>query len=215
MKQFVIFGDSIFAERICKYIQHENVDTVLCYTNEQAFISRSQIGNLPVVPFENLSFIYGEQKFEILICIGYGNMNKLREKIYYLCKKHGYAIGSWISSAAMFYADMIDEGNIIMPGALIGPTTKIGKCNIIASCVCISHDIVIGNFNFISSSVAIGGFCNIANNCFIGINATIIDNIKIENFTLIGAAANIRKSTECSGVYVGNPARKIVTKIHD
>ena len=212
MKQFVIFGDSIFAERICKYIQRENVDTVLCFTNEQSFISRHQIGDLPVVPFEDLSLTYEKQDFEILICIGYGNMNRLREKIYSLCKEHGYAVGSWISTTAVIYTDMIDEGNIIMPCAYIGPTTTIGKCNIIASCVCISHDIVVGDFNFISSSATLGGFCNIANNSFIGLNATIKDNINIENCTLVGAAANIIQSTENYGVYVGNPAKKIGTQ---
>ena len=212
MAQYVILGDSVFAERIHKYISLEKVSEVLCFTNEESFITRHEISGLPVVPFERLSEFYDIKSFELLICIGYARMNQLREKIYHMCKNKGYKIGTWISSSALLYCDDIEEGNIIMPGVLIGPTCSIGKCNIVASRVCISHDSVIGNFNFISSAVTIGGFASIGNNTFIGLNATIRDGIKIEDYTLVGAAANIIMPTICEGVYVGNPAKKLENK---
>ena len=209
MKQYVIFGDSAFAERIYRYIQCEGIHRVLCFTNEKEFIVKDKIENLEIIPFEYLSEQYDKESFEILICIGYAQMNRLREKIYNLCKKSGYRIGTWISSAAISYSEDIAEGSLIMPGVLIGPTTRIGVCNIIASRVCISHDSVIGDFNFISSSVVFGGFSNVQTHSFIGLNATIKDGVTIKDFSLIGLASNVLKSTETKGVYVGNPARKL------
>ncbi len=212
MKNYVIWGDSAFAERINKYIKQENTCRVLCFTNEEHFISRDKIEELQVIPFENLSDLYDKNSFEILICIGYAKMNKLREKIYTLCKNAGYKIGTWMSSTVISYTDDIAEGNIIMPGVLIGPTTKIGKCNIIASRVSISHDNTIGDFNFISTSVTFGGGAIVGNNCFIGLNSTIKNSIIINDFTIIGSASNILKSTETECVYAGNPAKKIEGK---
>lgn len=209
MKQYVIFGDSAFAERIYKYIQCEGIHKVLCFTNEEKFIAKERMDSLDVVPFEHLSERYDKNTFEILVCIGYANMNKLREKIYCLCKSAGYKIGTWISSTVLLYSEDIAEGNIIMPGVLIGPTTKVGKCNIIASRVCISHDSIIGNFNFISSATVLGGFANIENNTFIGLNVTIRDGISIRDFSLIGSGSNVLNTTDATSVYVGNPANKI------
>lgn len=212
MKNYVIFGDSAFAERIHKYIEQENVDKVLCFTNEERFINRNQIADLQVVPFEKLSDIYDKNSFEVLICIGYANMNKLREKIYHLCKDSGYKVGTWISSTVISYSTDIAEGNIIMPGVLIGPTTQIGKGNIIASRVTFSHDSKIGDFNFISTNVTFGGGAIVANNCFIGLNCTIKNSITINSLSLIGSATNVLKSTDTGGVYISNPAKKLEGK---
>ena len=212
MKNYVIFGDSVFAERIQKYIKHEGIDNVLCFTNERNFITRKKINELDVIPFEQLSELYDKDTFEILICIGYSNMNKLRKKVYSLCKNIGYKIGTWISSTVISYTNEIEDGNIIMPGVLIGPTTRIGKCNIFESRVAISHDSTIGDFNFISTNVTLGGNTKIHNNCFIGLNATIKSSTIINNFSLIGSACNVLKDTESECVYVGNPARKIENK---
>ena len=51
MKNYVIFGDSAFAERIHKYIKQEGVNNMLCFTNECDFISRDKIAELDVIPY--------------------------------------------------------------------------------------------------------------------------------------------------------------------
>lgn len=212
MAKYVIFGDSAFAERIHKYISLEKSGDVLGFTNKESLITRKEINGVPVLPFERLLDFYDIESFELLICIGYTQMNHLREQIYHMCKNTGYKIGTWISKSDLIYSDDIDEGNIIMPGTLVGPTCHIGKCNIIASRVCISHDSIVGNFNFLSSSVTTGGFAKIGDNTFIGLNATVKDAIKIEDYTLVGSAANVLSSTSRAGIYIGNPARLIEGK---
>lgn len=212
MKKYVIFGDSDFAERISKYIIFEKRDKVLCFTNESNFISRKTIGNLQVIPYEELLSHYNREEFEVLICIGYSKMNALRENIYNKCKQDGLNIGSWISTNSITYSDNIGEGTIIMPNVLIGPTSEIGICNIIAASSTISHDNTIGNFNFLSTNVVLGGHAKILSNCFIGLNSTIKDSITINNKTLVGAASNVLSSTKEESIYIGNPAKIIDNK---
>lgn len=212
MKQYIIFGDTAFAERIYKYICHEGLCEVLCFTNEKKFLTRETIAGLDVVPFEELSKLYDKTAFEILICIGYVDMNRLRERICGMCKNAGYSIGTWISNTVVTYSDSIGEGCIIMPNVYVGPNCTIGKGNIIASCTCLSHDNKVGEFNFISSNVIFGGYSILCNNSFIGLGSVIRDGITINDYSLIGSATNLLSSTEPRGVYVGNPSHKLEGK---
>lgn len=212
MRNVIIYGETEFAQRIFSYIKLENAANVLAFTNDRNFKEKDNLNGIPVIAFEDLDEKLKGIEFDILIAIGYACMNGTREKIYYECKNAGYRIATFVSKSAVIYSQDIDEGCIIMPNVYIGPNCKIGRCNILASSCCLSHDIKLGDFNFISSSVAFGGHSSVLNNCFIGLNCTIRDGITINDYSLIGAASNVRKDTEIGGVYAGNPAYKLSGK---
>lgn len=211
MNNLVIFGDSPFAERIAKYILFEKQLRLLCFTQEDKFCSRKSILNLPVIPLSELRKTV-DCNFEIIIAIGYQQMNNLRKKIYKLLVDSGYKLGVWISNNAVVYSEKIGEGTMVLPHAMIGPGCELGKCNFIASSVVLSHDNVVGDYNFVSTNAVLGGGAKINNNCFLGLNCTIKNSIEIADASLIGSATNVLKSTEPFGVYVGNPARKLARK---
>ena len=212
MENIVIYGETEFAERIFSYIKFENAANVLAFTNAKNFKEKDCIQGVPVIAFEDLYKEFSGVEFKILIAIGYAQMNNVREKIYKECKDSGYNIATYISKTAILYSQNIEEGCILMPNVYIGPNCRIGKCNIIASSCCLSHDNKLGDFNFISSSVVFGGHSKVGSNCFIGLNCTIRDSITVEDYSLIGSASNLLKSTEKCGVYVGNPAHKLEGK---
>lgn len=212
MRKLVIFGDSQFAERLYKYISLEKVDEVIAFTQEQDFITRSEIQGLPVIPFESLPSEI-KDGYEIIIGIGYSDMNRLRQSVYNKCVASGAKVTSYISINAVVYSEHIEEGNFICPGAVIGPDVKMGICNFVASGTIFSHDNEIGNFNFFSTNAVLGGFAKIGNNCFLGLHSTIRDGINIADRILVGAAANVLNSIDdIGGVYVGNPAIRLENK---
>lgn len=208
MSNIVVFGDSTFAERLAKYILLENKDRLLCFTQEDAFCSRDTILSLPVVPLTALRNNI-KAEFEIVLAVGYTQMNNLREKLYNMLVDAGFKIGKWISTNAMVYSNYIGEGTIVLPNVVIGPGCQIGKCNFFESSVSLSHDNKIGNFNFFSTGVVIGGSSEIKNHCFLGLNSTVKSGICLHDYTLLGAAANILKTTKEFEVYIGNPAKKM------
>ena len=53
------------------------------------------------------------------------------------------------------------------------------------------------------------GYIKIGNNVFIGANSTVLPNIKITDNVIIGANSVVTKSINKSGVYVGQPLRRI------
>lgn len=211
MSNIVVFGDSTFAERLAKYILLEKKDRLLCFTQEDAFCSRDTILSLPVVPLSALRN-YIKVEFEIVLAVGYTQMNGLREKLYNMLVDAGFKIGKWISTNAMVYSNYIGEGTIILPNVVIGPGCQIGKCNFFASSVSLSHDNTVGDFNFFSTGVVVGGSSEIKNHCFLGLNSTIKSSICLYDYTLLGAATNLLKSTNEFDVYIGNPAQKMEHK---
>ena len=196
MRNLIIFGDTSFAERLSLYIETEKIDKVIAFTKEKKFISRKEINGLPIIPFEELDDKFSD--FEIIIGIGYSNMNKLRAHIFDICKKR-YKIGSYISSKATVYTSSIGEGVFVMPCVHIGPGCRIGNGCIFESATVLTHDITVGKFNYISANATIGGHATIGDNCFIGLSATIKNNISIEGFTLVGASANCVKTIKGFG----------------
>lgn len=212
MRNLVIFGDTQFAERLSKYIILEGVDCIIAFTQEERFMTRTEINGIPVIPFEQLGRSLNDA-FEVILGIGYMKMNSLRAQLYRLCNDAGYQVGSYISPKAIVYSEDLGEGTFVCPGAVIGPGCRLGKCNYLASAAVLSHDNILGDNNFISTNVIFGGFAKVENNCFFGLHSTIKDGIIIASNTLIGSASNVLQSImETGRVYVGNPARLLLDK---
>lgn len=214
MRNIVIFGDSSFAERISIYIREEKQDKLVAFTLDKDRITRTTIDGVPIIPFDELNRHLGINSFEIILGIGYTRMNDLREMIYNKCIELGYKVGSYVSSNAIVYASDIGNGTIILPYAMIGPRSKIGKCVFFESSSILSHDNIIGDFNFISTNVVMGGNARIGNHCFIGLHSTIKNSITLPDYTFVGAGSNVIKvfSSDIYGVYVGNPAKRLINK---
>ena len=84
-KNYVIYGDTPFAEELFNIISFEGRDCVVAFTNEKAFMTREAIRGLRVIPFDELIKTI-EVPFEVLLAYGYTKMNSLREKVYNECK---------------------------------------------------------------------------------------------------------------------------------
>ncbi len=103
----------------------------------------------------------------------------------------------------------IEEGTIIMHHALVNANASIGKCCIINSKALIEHEASVGNFCHISTSACVNGQANIGQNSFIGSNTVIGNNISITLNTVISAGSQVLKTLSNSGIYIGNPLRKV------
>lgn len=123
------------------------------------------------------------------------------------------------------YECTIGEGSFIGPfveiqkGVVIGKSTKIQSHSFICELVTIGSSCFIGHgVMFINDTFSEGGPANgnqalwkgtsIGNNVSIGSNATILP-ISICDNVVIGAGAVVTKDISESGVYVGNPAKRI------
>lgn len=209
MKNIIVFGATEITSWLIHSLVYEKQANIVAITVEKAYVESSHFCGIKVVPFEELDSLFDMSNCQILITIGYNQMNNVRLRIYNQCKEKKYKIYTYISKRAIVDSiDNIGEGSIIMPGAFVGPHVRIGICNIINVGACISHSITIGNFNFIAGNVVFGGNVEMENNCFLGMNTTIINGIHIASYTFVGASALINRDTEEYGVYTAVPTIK-------
>ena len=86
----------------------------------------------------------------------------------------------------------IQDGSIIMNGAIVNAKSKIGKHCIINTKSNIEHGAIIGDFCHISTCAVVNGDSAIGKGTFIGSNATVSNGITIEENSVISAGKFIK-----------------------
>lgn len=210
MRKAVIFGVSQFSELLTYYLTAEKQVEISAYTVESAYLPAQNTFQSPVVPFEEVEKRYPPEEYGMFLCVGYNQMNTVRERIYAQAKEKGYEILSYVHPTATVLSEPLGEGTIIFERVLIGPFVKMGVGNVFWAGAHVAHHTEIGNFNFFTISVAVAGNIHIGNNCFFGNNCTIRNNITIADHTLVGAGCYVTQSTGRYSVHV--PVRSVELK---
>ena len=205
-KKLVIVGNTSNARLARYYFDIDSDYEVAAFAVNKEYIKEESFEGLPLTALEDIEKNYPVSEYELFIAVGYTDMNKIREKLYYYCKEKGYTLANYISSRCSFLTQFPTGDNcFILEDNTIQPYVRIGNNVVLWSGNHIGHDVKIEDHNFISSHVVISGFVTVKRNCFIGVNATLRDAITIAPETLIAAGAIIMKDTEEKGVYL--PAR--------
>ena len=103
----------------------------------------------------------------------------------------------------------IDEGTVVMAGAVINPETKIGKGCIINTDSSVDHDCIIEDFVHVAVGAHICGNVKVGKGSWIGAGATVSNNLSICSSVTLGAGAVVVKNIIEGGTYIGVPARKM------
>lgn len=162
----------------------------------------------PVIGKTENSKEYPDAEFIIAI----GNP-QIRQKVQQQLSNMKFHIVSLIHPKAIVadYVE-IDEGTVVMAGAIINPACKIGKGCIVNTGASVDHDSVIDDYVHISVGSHLAGTVQIGERTWIGAGAVVSNNIKICEDCMIGAGAVVIKDIEKSGIYVGVPAREQIGK---
>jgi len=209
MKNVVIFGPNDLG-RLLKYYMEKDNDPrkIVAFTVDREYFKDTNFFGLPVIPFDELMDQYPPSENEILLAIGNSRMNNVRKAVFQKCKALGYQIASYIHSNCSIHSNQMGEGNILLEKCLVYPYSQMGSGNLLWDHVLISHDCVVGDFNTFSSYADLCGYVKIGNNCYFGKHCILHDAIEVADYTLVGAAAYAKKSTQPYDVVV--PARGAV-----
>ena len=208
MKRVVILGDTEFAEELYQVMTTEGID-VAAFTVDKQYIKSDTFCNLPMLPFEIIDECLEMENYEVVLALGYSRMNNIRKLKYEECKKRDFSIATFCSNKAFIYTKSIGEGCIIMPSAYIGPSVKMGVCNVVKVKNSLPHHNTVGNFNWFSGGCTFGGGTKIGNNCFFGLCSTIRNSINVADYTFSAANAYLYKNTIEGKAYIGMPAKII------
>lgn len=214
-KKLVIVGTGLFAEVACSYFEELAGYEVVAFACHEAYKTADEIYGRRLFSIENLEHLFEPADVEVFVAIGYGQMNRMRQRVYEEMKGLGYRCATFVHPDVRIWSSTTVGDNVfIFEDNTIQPFTKIGNDTILWSGNHVGHHAFIGNHCFISSHVVISGSCKIGNNVFIGVNATLHDSITIADECLIGAGAIMVKSTKPKQVYVSERT-KVFSKTSD
>ena len=107
-------------------------------------------------------------------------------------------------SATVYSTARIGSGTQVMAHAIIGPNSIIKDYSIINHGSIVDHDTNIGNFVNICPNVTIGGNAYVGNEVFIGMGASISNNVRICDYSTIGAQTFLNKDILEPQKFLGN-----------
>lgn len=200
----IIVGDSAFAEVAFEYFTVDSEYEVVAFSVERAFLQRSELLGLPVVPFEELESRYKPEDHKFFAATVYTQSNKLRARLYTEAKAKGFAPASFISPHAFIWRDVVlGEHCFIFENNVIQPRVRIGNNVVLWSGNHIGHHSTIKDHCFLSSHVVVSGFVEIGSHCFLGVNSTVANNLSVGDHCTIGAGALLLRDVAPYKVVVG------------
>ncbi|MGN7482848.1 acetyltransferase [Priestia megaterium] len=164
----------------------------------------SEVLGIPIVgKLADLSALRSEYEYAF-VAIG---SNTARLKWTEKLSHHDFKIPTLIHPSSTVSAkSFIEEGTVIMAGAVINPDTKIGRSCIINTASTIDHDCVLQEGVHTSPGVHLGGTVKVGKRTWICIGATIINNINIGCDSVIAAGAVVTKDVLSNVLVAGVPA---------
>ena len=193
-----IIGASGHGKVVADIAEKNGYDEIEFFDDDE---SLKNCGKWPVVGTVNKAL---ERSNDVFIAIGNA---EIREKIMDCFNGRRFPV--LIHPSAVIANDVeIDEGSVVMAGAVINPGSKIGKGVIVNTSSSVDHDCIIGDFVHISVGTHLSGTVIIGRGTWIAVGASVVNNIEICERVVVGAGAVVVKSIEEQGTYVGVPARK-------
>jgi sugar O-acyltransferase (sialic acid O-acetyltransferase NeuD family) len=145
-------------------------------------------------------------KDQLIISVGLNDIRKrIAEK---LPDDISYGLAIHPSATISNYAT-IEHGTVVMQGAIIQSSARIGKHCIINTAASVDHDCIIENYVHISPNATLCGAVTVGEGSQVGAGAVIIPGIKIGRNSLVASGAVVMKNVPDNVLVLGNPARVI------
>jgi len=209
-KKLILIGGGDFTKKAIRLVSQFDEFEIIGYTDK---IDKGSLLGIKYLG-DDKNILHLKDEFSKLYAVmGIGGNPKflnLRSKLINFYKNEEVEFPSFISKRAHVDENVeIGEGVLIFDNSYIDFNVKLLNYCVVNTAAVISHDCIIGNNTVISPGSVIGGGCTIDKDCFLGLNSTINPYLIINPNVIVGAGAMISKSLSISGIYVGNPFKRI------
>lgn len=209
-KPLVVFGAATLAQTARHALRYDGGREIAAVTVDAAYVRSEFCDGLPLVAFESLPDRFPPEAFELVLPLGFHDMNGLRQTRCQQALAMGYTLSSFVSRRANVAAGVEISANVLVyEQAVVQPFVRLGWNVTLRTGAILGHHSVVGDHCFVASAAVTGGNVTLGERCWIGLGAVIRDNLRLAERTFVGAGAVVVADTESDGVYVGNPARKM------
>ncbi len=141
------------------------------------------------------------------VIVGFGD-NSLRVKTADRLVELGFCLLIAVHPNAVCAADVsIGEGTAVCSGAVIGPSTLVGRNAIINTQASLDHDCVLRDGAHVGPGAIVTGAVEVGECAWIGAGAVIADHRTIGHGSIVGAGAVVVKDVPEAVVVMGVPAK--------
>ncbi|PID85763.1 MAG: transferase [Chloroflexi bacterium] len=181
------------------------IEEVACFMVEDKYLAENKIMGVDVIPQSK----FDPELYNVVVAIGDPSTRKkvvesLPKQTTFTTIIHPNAIISdWVK---------IGEGSIITAGVIITCNIKIGKHSQLNLHTTIGHDCEMGDYFTTAPGANISGNCVFGNKVYFGTNSSVRQGVSICNDVTIGMGGVVVKNIAESGVYIGNPLKKLEKK---
>lgn len=207
-KKILIAGSGGFSKEVLCLIRDLGLyDEVLGFIEPDFILEQGKTPSIvlgkPVLPYSQVD------PNEHIVSVAIGDphireraISRLPSNLEYVSLVHPSAtISEWVE---------IGQGAIICAGTIVTCDIKIGNHAQLNLNTTIGHDCEIGDFFTTAPGANISGNCKFGNRVYFGTSSCIKQGVTIADDVTIGMGAVVTKSIAEGGVYVGNPAKKLV-----
>jgi len=141
----------------------------------------------------------------VLVTVGQIKRADLRVKLFSLLKKIGAQLPIIISPHAYVSGHAtLQEGTIVMHGAIINADSSIGENCIINTQALIEHDTVVESHCHISTGAKVNGGAFVGTESFVGSGSVIHESVHIGKKCIISAGSVVRKNIPAGTTFICN-----------
>ncbi|MFC4871588.1 acetyltransferase [Negadavirga shengliensis] len=153
----------------------------------------------PVLGSVPLDFVFDHAVF---IAIG---DNRIRKKIHLKLKKKKVRFATIIHDSAIFSKRaVLDEGSVVMEGAIVKVNSRIGKQVIVNTGASVDHDCLIGDFVHLAPQCTLCGGIEVGEGTLVGANSIILPRVKVGAWCKIGAGSVVTRDVPDGKTWIGN-----------
>lgn len=146
-----------------------------------------------------------------VFCIAVGD-NAARERVYVeLSARHGGLVFPPLIHASAVVSDFVavGEGSVLMPLAVVGPNSRVGRFCIVNTRASIDHDCTLADYASLAPGVVTGGSVHIGVRSAISLGAAIKHGIRVGGDSVVGACSYVNQDLPSNQVAYGTPAKVI------
>lgn len=203
MKRIIVFGAGKIAEILADYFRRDSEYEVAAFTCEADFVGAGEYCCLPLISFDDVARLFPPDRYGMHIAVGYHQLNRLRERLFFEAKAKGYRLVSFISSRSWPGRDAkVGENCFVADGVSIEPGATIGDNVSLWSNVVVGHHAQIRNHCWLAAGTVIGGGAVVEDRCFLALNATVGNEVTVGADSILGARVLVTKTLAAKSVVV-------------
>lgn len=213
MDNIVIVGSSGHAKGVIDIVQRERRFRIVGLVDDFRPVGEQTLGYSILGRKDDLRLLRELHALKCVVVAVGDNVarQKLVEYIGERCPGLGF-VSAIHQSASIGIGATIGEGSIVMAGATISPSARIGRHCIVNTRASFDHDSVLADFASLAPGVVTGGNCHVGAFSAICIGAVLVHGVAIGEHSVVGAGSVVTRSIGSFVVAYGSPARAVRTR---